>query len=77
MCKNLRGKNAPAKSDNLVGAQFAALIYSIFTTLQFNDIDIPLWLTHWLEACAVNRGKPPVTSQRGCHGRWIRNGDAA
>ena len=35
------------------------MLYSIFVTLQFNDLDIRMWLTEWLETCAVNRGKPP------------------
>ena len=46
-------------SDSLLGAQLTAMLYSIFVTLQFNDLDIRMWLTEWLETCAVNHGKPP------------------
>ena len=44
-------------------------MYSVVGTLSMNGIDVLRWLEAWLEACAKNGRKPPMTCRRGCHGR--------
>lgn len=39
--------------------EFSADMFSIFQTLERNEINPKLWLTDYLEACAKNGGKPP------------------
>jgi hypothetical protein len=34
-------------------------MFSVFQTLERNEINPKLWLTDYLEACAKNGGKPP------------------
>ena len=53
------GRKQSFGSDSLEGAQFSAMMYSIFETLRINGIDTSKWLNAWLAACAENGGKPP------------------
>jgi hypothetical protein len=41
-----------------VGWKFSADMFSIFQTLERNEINPKLWLTDYLEACAKNGGSP-------------------
>ena len=41
------------------GAAFTAMMLSVISTLERNDIAIKPWLDSWLQACADNGRKPP------------------
>ena len=51
--KNFYGSGA------IWSGQMTAILFSIFQTLALWNINPRLWLTAFLEACAVNQGKAP------------------
>lgn len=53
------GRKLSFGSNSQGGADFTAMMYSLFTTLRRHRLDIRKWLTEWLEACAVNGRTPP------------------
>jgi len=58
------GRKLSFGSDSEEGARLTALMYSVVETLALNRIDVRLWLTEWLKACAANGGRaPPDLSQ--------------
>ena len=58
------GRRLSFGSDSEAGAQLTALMYSVVETLAVTGIDVRLWLTEWLKACAANGGRtPPDLSQ--------------
>ncbi len=58
------GRRLSFGSDSEAGARLTALMYSVVETLAVNGIDVRLWLTEWLRACAANGGRaPPDLSQ--------------
>ncbi len=52
--KNYYGSGA------LWSGYMAACLFSIFQTLEANNLDPSSWLTEYLHACANNRGRPPT-----------------
>ena len=53
------GRKLSFGSNSQDGADFTAMMYSLFITLRRHHLDIRKWLTEWLEACAVNGRTPP------------------
>ncbi|MDE0388624.1 MAG: IS66 family transposase [Rhodospirillales bacterium] len=53
------GRRLSFGSDSEEGARLTALMYSAVETLALNRIDVRLWLTEWLKACAANGGRAP------------------
>lgn len=53
------GRKLSFGSNSQGGADFTAMMYSLFTTLRRHHLDIRKWLTEWLEACAANGRTPP------------------
>jgi len=51
--RNYHGSGAPWS------ARLAAMLFSLFRTLQLWQIDVRKWLTSYLDACANNGGRPP------------------
>jgi transposase len=60
--KNFYGSGA------LWSGRLAAMLFSLFQTLQVWDMDTGKWLTAYLSACAKARGKPP--SDPSCYLPW-------
>jgi transposase len=56
--KNFYGSGA------LWSGRLAAMLFSLFQTLQLWGLDTAKWLTAYLSACAKARGKPPPDPQR-------------
>jgi transposase len=56
--KNFYGSGA------LWSGRLAAMLFSLFQTVQLWQMDIGKWLTEYLTACAMAQGKPPPESQR-------------
>jgi hypothetical protein len=56
--KNFYGSGA------LWSGRLAAMLFSLFQTLQVWEIDPGKWLTVYLSACAKARGQPPPAPQR-------------
>jgi transposase len=46
-------------SGSLWSGRLAAMLFSLFQTVQLWDLDIAKWLTAYLSACAKNKGQPP------------------
>ena len=53
------GRKLSYGSNSQGGADFTAMMYSLFITLRRHHLDIRKWLMEWLEACAVNGRTPP------------------
>ena len=51
-------------SGSLWSGRLAAMLFSLFQTVQAWNLDVAQWLTGYLTACAANRGKPPPDPQR-------------
>ena len=58
------GRRLSFGSDSEAGAHLTALMYSVVETLAVNGIDVRLWLTEWLRACAANGGRAPPDLSR-------------
>jgi transposase len=56
--KNFYGSGA------LWSGRLAAMLFSLFQTVQLWDLDVGKWLTEYLTACAMAQGKPPPEPQR-------------
>jgi transposase len=50
-------------SGSLWSGRLAAMLFSLFQTLQAWNLDVAKWLTSYLAACAANHGKPPPDPQ--------------
>ncbi|MCP4202694.1 MAG: transposase domain-containing protein [bacterium] len=48
----------------LWAGQLAAMLFSLFATLQLNDINPRTWLTAYLQACAEAGGQAPADASR-------------
>ena len=46
-------------SGSLWSGRLAAMLFSLFQTVQAWNLDVAKWLTGYLSACAANQGKPP------------------
>jgi transposase len=51
-------------SGSLWSGRLAAMLFSLFQTVQAWNLDVAKWLTGYLTACAANQGKPPPDPQR-------------
>ena len=51
-------------SGSLWSGRLAAMLFSLFQTIQLWDMDIGRWLTAYLSDCAKAKGKPPPDPQR-------------
>lgn len=51
-------------SGSLWSGRLAAMLFSLFQTVQAWHLDVAKWLTGYLSACAANQGKPPPDPQR-------------
>jgi hypothetical protein len=56
--KNFYGSGA------LWSGRLAAMLFSLFQTVQLWDMDVGKWLTDYLTACAKNHGLPPPKPER-------------
>ena len=56
--KNFYGSGA------LWSGRLAAMLFSLFQTVQLWDMDVGKWLTAYLTACAKARGQPPSDAKR-------------
>jgi len=50
-------------SGSLWSGRLAAMLFSLFQTIQVWNMDVGRWLTAYLEACAKAKGKPPPDPQ--------------
>jgi transposase len=50
-------------SGSLWSGRLAAMLFSLFQTVQLWGMDVGLWLTTYLTACAKNKGQPPPDLQ--------------
>ena len=51
-------------SGSLWSGRLAAMLFSLFQTIQLWDLDVARWLTAYLSACAKAGGRPPPEPQR-------------
>jgi transposase len=51
-------------SGSLWSGRLAAMLFSLFQTIQVWNLDIGRWLTDYLSACAKAKGKPPPDPQQ-------------
>ena len=59
------GRRLSFGSGSEAGARLTAPMCSVVETLAVNGIDVRMWLTEWLSACAANGGRaPPDLSRR-------------
>jgi transposase len=56
--KNFYGSGA------LWSGRLAAMLFSLFQTIEAWGLDVARWLTHYLSACAQAQGQPPPDPQR-------------
>lgn len=47
-------------SGSLWSGRLAAMLFSLFQTIQLWKMDVRRWLTHYLNACATAHGQPPT-----------------
>jgi transposase len=50
-------------SGSLWSGRLAAMLFSLFQTVQLWGLDVGMWLTAYLTACAKNKGHPPAALQ--------------
>lgn len=66
--RRLRGPVVARKnfygSGSLWSGRLAAMLFSLFQTIQLWGMDVGRWLTSYLSACANAKGKPPPELQR-------------
>ena len=66
--RRLRGPVVARKnfygSGSLWSGRLAAMLFSLFQTIQLWGMNVGRWLTSYLSACANAKGKPPPDPQR-------------